>query len=56
MVMDEDYYKFVEALHEVNVYLSKKIAGDGEGATALFEVKLLTEKVRNRQLPLQSQS
>ena len=41
MVMDEDYYKFVEALHEVNVYLSKKIAGDGEGATALFEVKVI---------------
>ena len=31
---------FVQALHEVNEYLAKKIAGDGEGATALFEVKV----------------
>lgn len=35
----EDYKKFSEALHTVNEYLAKKIAGDGEGATALFEVK-----------------
>ena len=35
----EDYETFVQALHEVNEYLAKKIAGDGEGATALFEVK-----------------
>lgn len=34
----EDYKKFAEALHVVNEYLAKKIAGDGEGATALFEV------------------
>ncbi len=31
---------FAEALHEINEYLAKKIAGDGEGATALFEVKV----------------
>lgn len=35
----EDYKKFCQALHTVNEYLAKKIAGDGEGATALFEVK-----------------
>lgn len=35
----EDYKKFAEALHEINEYLAKKIAGDGEGATALFEVQ-----------------
>lgn len=35
----EDYKAFAEALHAVNEYLAKKIAGDGEGATALFEVK-----------------
>lgn len=29
---------FKEALHEVNTTLAKKIAGDGEGATALLEV------------------
>lgn len=36
----EEYEKFVDALHIVNEYLAKKIAGDGEGATALFEVKV----------------
>lgn len=35
----EDYKKFAEALHVINEYLAKKIAGDGEGATALFEVQ-----------------
>lgn len=34
-----EYEEFVKALHTVNEYLAKKIAGDGEGATALFEVK-----------------
>lgn len=37
----KDYEEFVKALHEVNEYLAKKIAGDGEGATALFEVKII---------------
>lgn len=36
-----DYKIFAEALHTVNEYLAKKIAGDGEGATALFEVKAI---------------
>ena len=36
-----DYDTFVEALHYVNEPLAKKIAGDGEGATALFEVKVI---------------
>lgn len=35
----EDYRKFAGALHMINEYLAKKIAGDGEGATALFEAK-----------------
>ena len=35
----EAYEMFTEALHVINEYLAKKIAGDGEGATALFEVK-----------------
>ena len=52
MVMDEDYYKFVEALHEVNVYLSKKIAGDGEGATALFEVKVINGESKEQAVTL----
>ncbi len=38
---NEDYRAFCEALHEVMESLSKKIAGDGEGATCLFEVKVL---------------
>lgn len=37
----EDYDKFVEALHYVNETLAKKMAGDGEGATALFEAKVV---------------
>lgn len=36
-----EYEEFAEALHTVNEYLAKKIAGDGEGATALFEVKVV---------------
>jgi len=41
VVGTESYEKFAAALHEVNVYLAKKIAGDGEGATALFEVNIV---------------
>ena len=37
---NEDYRAFCEALHAVNVSLCRMIAGDGEGATALFEVKI----------------
>lgn len=36
-----DYETFKKALNYVNTTLSKKIAGDGEGATALFEVKVI---------------
>jgi glutamate N-acetyltransferase/amino-acid N-acetyltransferase len=36
-----DYDTFCEALHAVMEYLSKKIAGDGEGCTCLFEVKVV---------------
>lgn len=35
----QEYEQFVSALHMINEYLAKKIAGDGEGATALFEAK-----------------
>lgn len=35
---DEAYEKFFSALLEVNRRLAKMMAGDGEGATALFEV------------------
>ena len=37
---NEDYKKFHEALYYINEELSKKIAGDGEGCTCLFEVKV----------------
>ena len=37
----EEYEEFKNALHVINEYLAKKIAGDGEGATALFEVKVV---------------
>ncbi len=36
-----DFDLFVEALMEVNRTLAKMMAGDGEGATALFEVQVL---------------
>ena len=35
---NEDYYEFANVLRKINTYLAKKMAGDGEGATALFEV------------------
>lgn len=36
-----DYQAFYAGFHQVMEELSKKIAGDGEGATALFEVKVI---------------
>ena len=38
---NEDYAVFKKALNYVNTELAKKIAGDGEGATCLFEVKVI---------------
>jgi len=38
---DENYNEFRKALNYVNTELAKKIAGDGEGATCLFEVKVI---------------
>ena len=38
---NEDYENFVKALHEVNETLAKMMAGDGEGATALFETRVI---------------
>jgi glutamate N-acetyltransferase/amino-acid N-acetyltransferase len=40
----EDYDKFYQALDYVNTYLAKKMAGDGEGATKLFEAKVVNAK------------
>ena len=36
-----DYAAFCQALGFVTTYLAKKMAGDGEGATALFETKVI---------------
>ena len=36
-----EYDTFKEALHMITETLAKKMAGDGEGATALFEVKVV---------------
>lgn len=38
---NEAYRKFTEALRAVNEDLARKMAGDGEGATALFETKVI---------------
>ncbi|MBQ1597722.1 MAG: bifunctional glutamate N-acetyltransferase/amino-acid acetyltransferase ArgJ [Lachnospiraceae bacterium] len=43
----EDYQKFYEALNFVAQEIAKKMAGDGEGATALFEV--LAKHCRSKQ-------
>ena len=37
----EDYDIFCQALHYIDETLAKKMAGDGEGATALFETKVI---------------
>ncbi len=38
---NEDYETFCQALRTVNTELAKMMAGDGEGATALFEVQVI---------------
>ncbi len=49
---DEDYRAFAAALNEVNTYLAKKMAGDGEGATALFEVKIVGAESKEQAVTL----
>ena len=44
----EDYQIFCQALHEVNEYLAKQMAGDGEGATALFEVNIIGAETKKQ--------
>ena len=48
----EEYQKFYEALHEVNEYLAKQMAADGEGATALFEVKVVGAATKKQAITL----
>jgi len=42
-----DYDTFCEALHFITSYLAKKMAGDGEGATALFECKVINADTKD---------
>lgn len=44
----EEYEIFKKALHYVNETLAKAMAGDGEGATALFEVKIVGAKTKEQ--------
>lgn len=49
---NQDYQTFKEALNYINTSLSKKIAGDGEGATALFEVKIIGAESKEQAVTL----
>ena len=49
---NEDYQKFREALNYINTTLAKKIAGDGEGATALFEVRIIGAESKEQAVTL----
>ena len=44
----KDYKTFCEALHFIMLELSKKIAGDGEGCTCLFEAIVIGAKDKNQ--------
>lgn len=43
-----DYEAFRQALNFVNTTLAKQMAGDGEGATALFEVKVVGAETKEQ--------
>lgn len=45
---NEDYAAFCAALNFVNETLAKQMAGDGEGATALFEVKVIGAETKEQ--------
>ena len=49
---NEDFEAFRKALNFVNTTLAKKIAGDGEGATALFEVKVIGAESKEQAVTL----
>lgn len=49
---NEDYQAFVEALNFINTYLAKHMAADGEGATALFEVKIVGAQSKEQAVTL----
>lgn len=43
-----EFEVFKEALHYINETLAKKMAGDGEGATALFEAKIIGARTKEQ--------
>ena len=47
-----DYEAFCKALNYVNETLAKKMAGDGEGCTALFEVKVIGAESKEQAVTL----
>ncbi len=47
-----DYEAFRQALNTINETLAKKMAGDGEGCTALFEVKIIGAESREQAVTL----
>ena len=49
---NEDYREFVKALNFINETLAKKMAGDGEGCTALFEVKIVGAETKEQAVTL----
>ena len=49
---NQDYETFKEALLYVNTSLAKQIAADGEGATALFEVKITGAETKEQAVTL----
>nr|WP_312578521.1 bifunctional ornithine acetyltransferase/N-acetylglutamate synthase [Sedimentibacter sp.] len=49
---NHDYEKFIKALNFVNSFFAKKIAEDGEGATSLFEVKVINAESKEQAVKL----
>ena len=49
---NEDFETFCKALNYVNTYLARKMAGDGEGATALFTVKVIGAESKEQAVTL----
>ena len=49
---NEDYREFVKAMNFINETLAKKMAGDGEGCTALFEVKIVGAETKEQAVTL----
>lgn len=46
-IKDDDYKKFYEALYTVCRFLARKMAADGEGASKLFEARIINAKSKD---------